>query len=88
MQGAAIATCVSYFVVFVIRAVDARKFIPFRFYVVGVTENCILLTVQTLFIVLQLPGWKIAQAVCILLLLLLNRKPLQDGAGKIVRFRR
>ena len=88
MQGAAIATCVSYFVVFVIRAVDARKFIPFRFYVVGVTENCILLTVQTLFIVLQLPGWKIAQAVCILLLLLLNRKPLLDGAGKIVRFRR
>ena len=88
IQGAAIATCVSYFVVFVIRAVDARKFIPFRFYVVGVTENCILLTVQTLFIVLQLPGWKIAQAVCILLLLLLNRKPLLDGAGKIVRFRR
>ena len=44
--------------------------------------------VQTLFIVLQLPGWKIAQAVCILLLLLLNRKPLLDGAGKIVRFRR
>ena len=37
VQGAAIATCVSYFVVFVIRAVDARKFIPFRFYVVGVT---------------------------------------------------
>ena len=65
VQGAAIATCASYFVVFVIRAVDARKFIPFRFYVVGVTENCILLTVQTLFIVLQLPGWKIAQAVCI-----------------------
>jgi len=26
--------------------------------------------------------------VCILLLLLLNRKPLLDGAGKIVRFRR
>ena len=88
VQGAAIATCASYFVVFVIRAVDARKFIPLRFYVVGVTENCILVTVQTLFIVLQLPGWKIAQAVCILLLLLLNRKPLLAGAGKIVRFRR
>ena len=88
VQGAAIATCASYFVVFVIRAVDARKFIPFRFYVVGVTENCILLTVQTLFIVLQLPGWKLAQGVCIALLLLLNRKPLLDGAGKIVRFRR
>ena len=88
VQGAAIATCASYFVVFVIRAVDARKFIPFRFYVVGVTENCILLTVQTLFIVLQLPGWKLAQGVCIALLLLLNRKPLMDGAGKIVHFRR
>ena len=88
VQGAAIATCASYFIVFVIRAVDARKFIPFRFYVVGVTENCILLTVQTLFIVLQLPGWKLAQGVCIALLLLLNRKPLMDGAGKIIHFRR
>ena len=34
------------------------------------------------------PGWKIAQAVCIALLLLLNRKPLLAGAGKIVHFRR
>ena len=67
---------------FVIRAVDARKFIRSGFYVVGVTENCILVTVQTLFIVLQLPGWKIAQAVCILLLLLLNRKPLLAGAER------
>lgn len=51
-------------------------------------KTAILLTVQTLFIVLQLPGWKLAQGVCIALLLLLNRKPLMDGAGKIVHFRR
>jgi len=57
VQGAAIATCVSYFIVFVIRAVYARKIITVRFYLVRITENCILLTVHTLFIVLQLSGW-------------------------------
>ena len=88
VQGAAIATLASYFVVFVIRAVDARRFIPFKLYTLGVTENVVLLTVQIVFIVLELPGWQIAQGVCIALLLWLNAKPLLASAKRILRFGR
>lgn len=88
VQGAAIATFASYFVVFVIRAVDARRFIPFKLYTLGVVENAVLLTVQIVFIVLELPGWQIAQGVCIALLLFLNAKPLLASIQRVLRMGR
>lgn len=84
VQGAAIATFASYFVVFVIRAVDARRFIPFKLYTLGVVENAVLLTVQIVFMVLELPGWQIAQGVCIALLLYLNAKPLLASVKRVL----
>lgn len=88
VQGAAIATFASYFVVFVIRAVDARRFIPFKLYTLGVVENAVLLTVQIVFMVLELPGWKIAQGVCIALLLYLNSKPLLASVKRVLHMGR
>ena len=88
VQGAAIATLISYFVVFVIRAVDARKFIRFNLYTFGVVENCVILAVQTVFMVLQLPGWLIVQAVCIALMFVINRKPLFATLGRIKNIRK
>lgn len=88
VQGAAIATFASYFVVFVIRAVDARRFIPFKLYTLGVVENAVLLTVQIVFMVLELPGWQIAQGVCIALLLFLNAKPLLASIQRVLRMGR
>lgn len=88
VQGAAIATFASYFVVFVIRAVDARRFIPFKLYTLGVVENAVLLTVQIVFMVLELPGWRIAQGVCIALLLFLNAKPLLASIQRVLRMGR
>ena len=84
VQGAAIATCASYFVVFLIRAADVRRFIPFRLYPIGLTENSILLMVQIVFMVLELPGWIAVQAVCIALMLFLNRTPLLNTFGRIL----
>lgn len=86
-QGAAIATAASYLIVFIIRAVDARRFIPFNLYTFGVIENFLLLTVQTVFMVLQLPGWLAVQAACIVLMLAINRKPLFATLGRIRHFR-
>ena len=88
VQGAAIATCASYFVVFLIRAADVRRFIPFKLYTLGIVENCLILTVQILFMVLELPGWIIAQAVCLLLLLWLNRTPLMSTFRRVLSMRR
>ncbi|MDD3541636.1 MAG: polysaccharide biosynthesis C-terminal domain-containing protein [Petrimonas sp.] len=83
IQGAAIATFASYFVVFAVRAVSARKLIPFRLYPVGLTACSVILTAQTIFIVFQLPMWQLVQAVGIVLILLLGYKPLLTGASKL-----
>ena len=88
VQGAAIATAASYVVVFVIRAIDARRFIPFKLYTLSVLENCLILAVQTVFMVLQLPGWLPVQAVCIVLMLIINRRPLFATIGRIKNIRK
>ena len=88
VQGAAIATCVSYFVVFLIRAADVRRFIPFRLYTAGIIENCVILAVQTVFMVLELPGWIGVQIGALVLLTILNRTPLMSTAKRILSFRK
>lgn len=74
VQGAAIATFISYFAVFLIRAVNIKKYIPFKMYGGHVTVNTLLIMVQTVFMVLELPFWIAVQAVCLLLLIAVNFK--------------
>lgn len=74
VQGAAIATFLSYFAVFLIRAVNSRKYIPFKLYGGHIAVNTALITVQIVFSVLQLPFWIPVQAVCLLLLAAVNFK--------------
>ena len=74
VQGAAIATFISYFAVFLIRAVNIKKYIPFKMYGGHVTVNTLLIMVQTVFMVLELPFWIAVQALCLLLLIAVNFK--------------
>lgn len=74
VQGAAIATFLSYFAVFLIRAVNSRKYIPFKIYGGHIAVNTVLITVQIVFSVLQLPFWIPVQVVCLLLLAAVNFK--------------
>lgn len=83
VQGAAIATFVSYLAVFLIRIVSARRLIPFRLYSGALTINFILLTIQTIFIVFQLPLWQLVQTAAIVLMLLIDYRPLLTGLQKI-----
>lgn len=83
IQGAAIATLASYLLSFGIRAISARKLIPFRLYTGRLICNMLILTVQTIFAVFTLPMWSVVQALCFLILLVLNRKPLQATVRKI-----
>lgn len=85
VQGAAIATFVSYFAVFIIRAVNARKYIPFKLYGGRVAINTVLILVQTVFMVADLKGWIAVQAVCILLLIAVNFKFILACVYKILR---
>ena len=82
--GAAIATLLSYVLVFLVRAVSIRKLLPFSLAVLTVLADSVLLSVQAVFLTLQLPGWLPAQAVCLAPLLLLNGKPLLQAVKKLL----
>ena len=84
VQGAAIATFLSYFAVFLIRAVNSRKYIPYKLYGGHISVNTVLITVQIVFSVLQLPFWIPVQAVCLLLLAAVNFKFLLPCLTKLL----
>ena len=86
VQGAAIATFVSYFAVFLIRAVNSRKYIPFKLYGGYVAVNTVLILVQTVFMVLELPYWIAVQAVCLILLAVINFKFILACLYKAISF--
>jgi O-antigen/teichoic acid export membrane protein len=74
VQGAAIATFVSYLLVFVIRAINASKYIPFKLYWSNVILNTLIIIVQTVFMVKGLPYNTLVQAVCVIALAVANFK--------------
>ena len=86
VQGAAIATFVSYLLIFVVRAVDSFKYIPFKMYSKTVIINTLLLLVQTAFMVLKLPFNVAVQVVCILALCGINFKFIKIFLIKILSF--
>ena len=75
-QGAAIATLCSYFAVYLIRAVNTRRHLPFRQYPLQVAFNTVVVSVQALFMILRLPGWIWVQVGAIAVILALNDRPL------------
>lgn len=72
VQGAAIATFLSYFAVFLIRAVNSRKYIPFKLYGGHVAVNTVIILIQIVFSVLELPFWIPVQAVSLIALAAVN----------------
>lgn len=74
VQGAAIATFISYFAIFVIRALNARKYIPFNIYFPQVILNTAVILVQSVFMILSLPFNTAVQVISIILLLVINYK--------------
>lgn len=85
VQGAAIATFLSYFAVFLIRAVNSRKYIPFKLYGGHTAVNTALIMIQIVFSVLELPLWIPVQAVCVAALTAINLKFLLPFIIKIIR---
>ena len=83
VQGAAIATVCSYFLVFVIRAVNSRRYIPFRLYAKHLAVNTALIALQTLFAVTEWKGWIPIQAICILSLCIVNAGFLLPACKKL-----
>ena len=88
IQGAAIATFASYFIVFLVRARSARRLIPFRLFQGTLLLSTVVLAGQILFISFQWPGWQIAQAVALLALLIIDRRQLLELLYDLARKRK
>ena len=76
IPGAALATLASYLVVFLVRARNARRWIPFRLFKRTLLLDASVLTVQILFIRFAWPGWQLVQLAAVAALLLVGRKQL------------
>lgn len=86
VQGAAIATFVSYLAVFIIRTVNIKKYLPFNTYNRYITANTIIIIIETVFAVAELPFWIPVQAICNLLIAILNFKFLIACIKKMLSF--
>ena len=90
-QGAAVATLISYVAVFVIRAIDSRKFLKFDFGVLNIALSSLILCVQatTMLFLDNLIVLIAAQAVCIAAVAAVNAKPFIAAAklifGRFIR---
>jgi O-antigen/teichoic acid export membrane protein len=81
--GAAIATFASYFVVFLIRSWSARRLIPFDLCGIRVAVCTAILTLQVIAITFELPFYIPIQAASVVILTVINYKPLSKMVVKL-----
>ncbi|MBR5871553.1 MAG: polysaccharide biosynthesis C-terminal domain-containing protein [Clostridia bacterium] len=86
-NGAALATFASYFIVFIIRAVNAQKYIRFNMHPIKLTINTLLAGIQAFCMVVETPGWTAVQAVVLVLIFALNARPIVAGILQVLRRR-
>lgn len=84
-QGAAIATAISYGVVFLIRVIDTKKYIKFDRAYLKTLINTVTIIAQAAIMVLEIPYWWIWQIGFILFMLLFNAKDVVVSALHILR---
>lgn len=84
-QGAGIATAISYFTVFAIRAIHSKKFMPFDLKAWKLALNTLIVVVQIAFMVLNLPFNILAQIVLVLALCALNANSIISALKKVLK---
>lgn len=82
-NGAAFATFVSYFTVFLLRAIDTRRFVKIRFSSMKLALNTVLLLVQSLVMIHEVPGWLVIEIGITVLMVLLNLKSIFESLSRI-----
>lgn len=85
VQGAAIATMISYMVLFTVRAVSTNRLIPMQMHKTKLILGTVILLIQSVFIVLDLPCWILMQVICPLLLFVIYGQVLLTGGRRILK---
>ena len=82
--GAALATLISYMVVFVLRAIDTHRFIPMRFSPTRLVFNTVVLLAQAVIMIFEIKGWILFEAALTLLMIIANLSALWATARKVL----
>ena len=83
VQGAAIATAASYFIVFIVRGLNSQKYIPYKLKWGVVALNSVIFFAQSVIMILQIDYWIIWQIVCFVALVIINFGYVWDFIKKI-----
>ena len=73
-MGAAIATAISYAIVFAIRALNTRKYLKFKLHICKIIINTLAIVAQAVIMILELPFWIFWQLGMVLFLIAFNAK--------------
>ncbi len=85
-NGAAIATCISYFAVYAVRAIDIKwRNRDINFTSITVTVNSAITLAQVILMLLEPPYWVVYQIICLILLIVINYKMLLEVLKKLKR---
>lgn len=86
-MGAAIATAICYITVFVIRLIDAPRYIGFNRRFLKLIINMVLLIAQTVIMIMEIPYWWIWQIALIAIIVIYNIKDLATAILRILKKR-
>lgn len=84
VQGAAVATVTSYLVVFVVRALNSQKYIPFKLYGRHIAANTVIILLMSVVMIIATPYWVLIEAVALILMAIINYKFLKLCAEKML----
>ena len=87
-QGAAIATVASYLLVFAIRAVNTRRYVPFSLSLPRMIVSILLLAAQSVLILVFENYIIITQSLLFALICAINLRPVIKGTVKMLRNRK
>lgn len=83
VNGAAFSTCISYFVVFVLRALNTRKFIRIQWNMPVLIFNIFAVSAQSVIMIMELKGWILYEIILFIALFACNVKPLILNVKKL-----
>jgi len=85
VHGVALATVVSYMLLFFIRALTAKKYVGFRMGIPRIVINALLLGAQCVVMVLELPNWQIMQGVFFAAIFVFNASQILATAKRLLK---
>ena len=84
VNGSVVAMLVSYFVVFLIRMADTKRYVRIRVSIFRMSVNTALLLVQALIMIFEFPLWILWEILLTALMLVLNAKEILESVMKIL----